>query len=64
MGEPDILTARLRLRPLRSEDLDVLAALNADERVMAPFGGALPRDKTAPWLERLLGHWRAHDGSR
>jgi RimJ/RimL family protein N-acetyltransferase len=31
---------------------------------MAPFGGVLPRDKTAPWLERLLGHWRAHGYGR
>jgi RimJ/RimL family protein N-acetyltransferase len=64
MGEPDILTARLRLRPVQREDLDVLAALNADARVMAPFGGPAARAKTIGWLERLLLHWRAHGYGR
>jgi RimJ/RimL family protein N-acetyltransferase len=64
MARIELLTPRLRLRPVQSEDLDVLERLGADERVMAPFGGAVSRAKTGEWLERLLLHWRAHGFGR
>jgi RimJ/RimL family protein N-acetyltransferase len=64
MTDTEIFTERLRLRPVRSDDLDVFTALGADERVMAPFGGAVSRARTAEWLERMLEHWRAHGFGR
>ena len=60
----EIVTERLHLRPVRSDDLDVFTALGADERVMAPFGGAVSRARTAEWLERMLEHWQAHGFGR
>jgi RimJ/RimL family protein N-acetyltransferase len=64
MRDTEIVTERLRLRPVQSDDLDVFAALGADDRVMAPFGGAVSRAWTAEWLERMLAHWRAHGFGR
>jgi RimJ/RimL family protein N-acetyltransferase len=62
--EVEIITRRLRLRPVRSDDLDALAILGADDRVMAAFGGATTREQSREWLERLLLHWRLHDFGR
>jgi RimJ/RimL family protein N-acetyltransferase len=36
-----IRTERLRLRPVRETDLDAIARLCSDDRVMAAFGGPL-----------------------
>lgn len=55
-----LATQRLRLRPVRDDDLDAVAALGADERVMAALGGALTREKSASWLGRQIEHWREH----
>jgi RimJ/RimL family protein N-acetyltransferase len=57
-GEIEIVTDRLHLRAVRTEDLDAVATLGADNRVMGAFGGAVPREKSRDWLERQLVHWR------
>jgi RimJ/RimL family protein N-acetyltransferase len=57
---PSLETERLLLRPWRpAEDLDALAALNADPEVMrfvAP-NRPLTRAETAAQLERFVAHW-------
>jgi ribosomal-protein-alanine N-acetyltransferase len=53
----EILTPRLRLRPLCEKDLEELASLDADSEVMRGSSGfAIPRnrDGTAEWLQRTL----------
>jgi RimJ/RimL family protein N-acetyltransferase len=64
MGEIVIVTDRLRLRPVRSEDLEVIEALGADPRVMMWFGGTMTAEKSGAWLERQLRHWREHGYGR
>jgi RimJ/RimL family protein N-acetyltransferase len=63
MAVPTVETERLVLRPWRTEeDLDALAALNADPRVMrwiAPFR-PLSRAESAALLERIVAHWAQH----
>jgi RimJ/RimL family protein N-acetyltransferase len=60
---PSIETDRLLLRPWRpAEDLDALAALNADPAVMrwvAP-NRPLRREETADFLDRAIRHWDEH----
>jgi RimJ/RimL family protein N-acetyltransferase len=60
---PSVETARLLLRPWRpAEDLDALAALNADPAVMrwvAP-NRPLTRAETAEQLDRFVRHWDEH----
>ena len=60
---PTVETERLVLRPWRAgEDLDALAALNADPRVMrwiAPFR-PLSRAESAALLERIVAQWTEH----
>jgi RimJ/RimL family protein N-acetyltransferase len=60
---PTLETERLLLRPWRpAEDLDALAALNADPGVMrfvAP-NRPLSRAETAAQLERFAAHWDEH----
>ena len=56
----ELETRRLRLRPVRADDVEVLAALGADSRVMDPLGGAMSREGTQEWLERLIAHWEMH----
>jgi RimJ/RimL family protein N-acetyltransferase len=55
---------RLHLRPVRAEDLEVVAALGADLRVMDPLGGTMSRKATQVWLERLIVHWERHGYGR
>jgi RimJ/RimL family protein N-acetyltransferase len=57
-------TARLELRPLRADDLAIVAALNADPRVMAPLGGVLSAAETQVWLDRQLRHHDRHGYGR
>jgi len=56
---PTIETPRLRLRPLRGDDLDAFAAIWADPRVTSFIGGT-PRPRADVWLRMLAteGHWR------
>jgi RimJ/RimL family protein N-acetyltransferase len=59
----EVETERLRLRQWRDEDLDELARLNADPRVvrwLTPGGRALSREETAAQLERFRRHWAEH----
>jgi RimJ/RimL family protein N-acetyltransferase len=60
---PSLETERLLLRPWRpAEDLDALAAINADPDVMrfvAP-NRPLSRAETAAQLERFVAHWDQH----
>jgi len=46
------------------EDLQLLAALGADPRVMNDLGGAMLREATQGWLERLVVHWQSHGYGR
>jgi RimJ/RimL family protein N-acetyltransferase len=64
MGEVEIVTERLRLRPVRAKDLAVVVALGADERVMAWFGGPVAAEHGAAWLEKQLEHWRQNEFGR
>ena len=63
MPHPSLETERLLLRPWRpAEDLDALAAVNADPDVMrfvAP-NRPLTRAETAGQLERFVAHWERH----
>ena len=63
MPHPSLETERLLLRPWRpAEDLDALAAINADPDVMrfvAP-NRPLSRAETAGQLERFVAHWERH----
>ena len=63
MLHPSVETERLLLRPWRpAEDLDALAALNADPAVMrwvAP-NRPLSRAESAGLLDRIVGHWDDH----
>ena len=63
MPHPSLETERLLLRPWRpAEDLDALAAINADPDVMrfvAP-NRPLTRAETADQLERFVAHWERH----
>jgi RimJ/RimL family protein N-acetyltransferase len=60
---PSVETERLVLRPWRpAEDLDALAAMNADPAVMrwvAP-NRPLRREETAEFLDRMVRHWDEH----
>ena len=60
---PTVQTERLLLRPWRpAEDLDSLAALNAEPEVMrwvAP-NRPLSRDESAELLDRVVRHWDDH----
>ncbi len=60
MGDIEIVTERLHLRSVRSDDLGVVLGLGADERVMTSVGGVLTADQCVAWLDRQLGQWRAH----
>jgi RimJ/RimL family protein N-acetyltransferase len=58
-----IETERLVLRGWREDDLDELARLNADPRVvryLTPGGRAMSREETEAQLERFRRHWREH----
>src|SRR5262249_20701003 len=58
---PTLETKRLRLRPLRSADLDDYAALYSDPEVLRYLSGAggQPWDRERSWrhLSFLRGHW-------
>ncbi len=58
---PELLTARLRLRPLCDADLDALAELNADPEVMRYIGdgSVRTREQTAASLSLMRGEWAA-----
>jgi RimJ/RimL family protein N-acetyltransferase len=53
-------TARLHLTRIRATDLDDLAELHADARVMATLGGLRSRPETVHFLAGELAHWEKH----
>ena len=55
-----IETARLRLRPFRSTDLDALAPMQADPDVMRFIGNGQPRDRatSVQTIERYIAAWQ------
>jgi RimJ/RimL family protein N-acetyltransferase len=55
----ELRTARLLLRPFRDDDLDALAAINADPEVTRTVPAA-DRAETARMLERIRAHWDAN----
>jgi RimJ/RimL family protein N-acetyltransferase len=55
----ELRTARLLLRRFRDEDLDALAAINADPEVTRTVPAA-DRAETARMLERIRAHWDDH----
>jgi RimJ/RimL family protein N-acetyltransferase len=57
---PERRTARLLLRGWRDEDLDPVAAMNTDPRVMEHFPALLSRDESAAQLARFRAHWKEH----
>jgi RimJ/RimL family protein N-acetyltransferase len=60
---PSIETDRLLLRPWRpAEDLDAVAALNADPAVMrwVTPNRPLRREESADFLDRVIRHWDEH----
>lgn len=57
---PERRTARLLLRGFRGEDLEPLAALNADPRVMEHLPGPMSLQDSAAQLARFRQHWEEH----
>lgn len=57
---PCLRTKRLRLRPWRNDDLDALAAMNADPDVMRYFPKCLNRDGSAEMMARNTQHMQRH----
>ena len=53
-------TERLTLRSFTMDDLDDVAAMNADARVMEYFPATLSRDESAAFLQRIMAHEAAH----
>jgi RimJ/RimL family protein N-acetyltransferase len=53
LNDREIITARLRLRPLVEANLDTLAAISRDEAVMAFVGDGKPRLARHPGEARL-----------
>lgn len=55
---PTLTTERLILRGFVEEDLESLAAMNADPEVMRYLGGVRSREWTAASIERCRSQWR------
>ncbi len=55
-------TERLTLRGWRDDDLDALAAMNADPEVMRYIldGSVRSREKSAEGLQKMMRHWPEH----
>jgi RimJ/RimL family protein N-acetyltransferase len=59
-----VATARLALRPITTDDVDLIVALDGDPEVMRFINGgrATPRDEAARIVERSLAHrWLAFE---
>jgi RimJ/RimL family protein N-acetyltransferase len=56
----ELHTERLWLRPWREEDVDALAALNADPRAMEHFPALLSRPETEAMVARIRAHFAQH----
>ena len=61
MSDPKLETPRLRLRVMRSSDLDGLLKIFGDPRVMASFGAdPFNRGQMDHWMQRNLEHQDIH----
>lgn len=58
--KPIIESARLRLRKLTLDDLDVVAEMLANPEVMAFWPQPLTRDESRRWIARQMGRYEAH----
>ena len=56
---PTLETERLRLRPLRPDDIDAYAAMCADPEVMRYLGSEEPMPRSEAWRQMAMfaGHW-------
>jgi RimJ/RimL family protein N-acetyltransferase len=61
-GTIHLSTTRLDLRPVRPDDLDHFAPMDADPEVMRYIADGRPRtrEQAAAGLDRLVGTWRDH----
>src|SRR5262249_23338347 len=57
---PERRTPRLLLRGIRPQDLDALAAMNGDPRVMEHLPGPMTREESEAQLEEIREHWAGH----
>ena len=56
----ELLTERLILRRLQESDLEPIAAMNADPRVMEYFPAAFSRAESEAFVERVREHFAKH----
>src|SRR5450432_2487898 len=55
MNEFQIKTARLTLRPMRPDDLDVLSEIFADAEMMRFYDSPFTRQQTQEWIDWSIG---------
>lgn len=60
----EIVTARLRMRRWRADDLDAFASINADPIVMQCFPSPLTRQQTEALIDELEQHFDRHGYSQ
>jgi ribosomal-protein-alanine N-acetyltransferase len=60
MSKPILETPRLALREMTWDDLDFLATLLADERVMRFYPKVCTRDEAKAWMTRILDRYAQH----
>ncbi|MGD9634882.1 MAG: GNAT family N-acetyltransferase [Pirellulales bacterium] len=60
MAEPIVETPRLSLREMTWDDLDFLARLLADERVMRHYPKTCTREEAKLWMGRILDRYANH----
>lgn len=53
-------TERLKLRPFTPQDVDDLAAMNADARVMEFLPATMTYDESAAFMRRIIDHQKRH----
>lgn len=51
---------RLTLRPFTSDEVDDMAAMNADRRVMEFFPKAMKHEESAAFVNRIMRHQKRH----
>lgn len=53
-------TERLQLREMRPSDMQALAAILRDERVMYAYEGAFSEEEVAAWMQKQLRRYEEH----
>lgn len=53
-------TERLQLREMRLSDMQALAAILSDERVMYAYEGAFGEEEVAAWMQKQLRRYEEH----